>query len=103
LKSEKTAKAWLDGWFVYYNFLTPHLSLKGKIAAEACGINLNIKNGWEDLIREATYHQTKLTRYVFTEAGTSSIILILIFTNNKLTEPFSEKHVTGFNQVREKK
>ncbi len=44
LKSEETAKIWLDGWFVYYNFLRPHLSLKGKTHAEACGIDLNIEN-----------------------------------------------------------
>jgi len=44
---------WLDGWFVYYNFLKPYLSLKGKTSAEACGINLKIKNSWEDLIKEA--------------------------------------------------
>lgn len=64
LKSEETAKIWLDGWFVYYNFLRPHLSLKGKTPAEACGIDLKIENGWEGLIREATYYQTKLTRFV---------------------------------------
>jgi len=29
--------------------------------AEVCGIDLKIENGWEDLIRKATYHQTKLT------------------------------------------
>jgi len=43
LKSEETAKVWLDGWFVYYNFLRPHLSLKGKTPAEACGIDWNIE------------------------------------------------------------
>ena len=68
LKSEETAKIWLDGWFVYYNFLRPHLSLKGKTPAEACGINLKIENGWKDLIREATFYQTKLTRFVSDDA-----------------------------------
>jgi len=67
LKSEETAKIWLDGWFVYYNFLRPHLSLKGKTPAEACGIDLNIENDWEDLIKKATYYQTKLTRFVSSE------------------------------------
>ena len=65
LKSEETAKIWLGGWFVYYNF--SYLSLKGKTPAEACGIDLN--NDWEDLIREATYHQTKLTRFISDEAN----------------------------------
>jgi len=70
LKSEETAKVWLDGWFVYYNFLRPHLNLKGKTPAEACRFDLNIENGWEDLIREATYYQTKLTKFVSNEAET---------------------------------
>lgn len=70
LKSEETAKVWLDGWFVYYNFLRPHLSLKGKTPAEACGIDLKIENGWEDLIREAIYHQTRLTRFASKKAET---------------------------------
>jgi len=44
--------------------------LKGKTPAEACGIDLKIENGWEDLIKEATYHQTMLTRFVSNEAKT---------------------------------
>ena len=72
LKSEETAKIWLDGWFVYYNFLRPHLSLKGKTSTEAYRVNLKIENGREDLIREATYHQTKLTKFVSNEAKTQT-------------------------------
>lgn len=40
------------------------MSLKGKTPAEAYGINLKIENSWEDLIREATYYQTKLIGFV---------------------------------------
>jgi len=36
----------------------------GKTPAEACGIDLKIEKSWKDLIREAIYHQTKLTRFV---------------------------------------
>jgi hypothetical protein len=43
--------------------------------AEACRINLKIENGWEDLIREATYDQNKLTRFTFNKANT----IIFIF------------------------
>jgi len=44
LKSEKTAKIWLYGWFDYYNLLKYHLSLKGKTSFEACGIDLKVEN-----------------------------------------------------------
>ncbi|OYT31991.1 MAG: hypothetical protein B6U94_01130 [Thermofilum sp. ex4484_79] len=69
LKSGETAKIWLDCWFVYYNLLRSHLCLRGKTPAEACGIDLNIENSWEDLVREATYHQTKLTGFISDEAN----------------------------------
>jgi transposase InsO family protein len=36
----------LKGWFVHYNFLRPHSSLKGKTPAEAAGIKLDITNRW---------------------------------------------------------
>jgi len=67
LKSEETAKIWLNCWFIYYNLLRSHLSLKGRTPAEVCGANLKIENGWEDLIRETTYYQTKLTKFIFNE------------------------------------
>jgi len=40
LKSEKTAKIWMVRYFI-----RPHLSLKGKTPAEACGISLKVENG----------------------------------------------------------
>jgi len=40
-----------------------------KTPAEACEIDLNIENSWEDLIREAIYHQTKLTMFISDEAN----------------------------------
>jgi len=32
--------------------------------------------GWEDLIREATYHQTKLTKFCFYGSGDASSIIL---------------------------
>ncbi|OYT50248.1 MAG: hypothetical protein B6U73_04455 [Desulfurococcales archaeon ex4484_204] len=29
---------WLGGWFVYYNFLRPHSSLKGKTPVKLLGL-----------------------------------------------------------------
>lgn len=43
--------------FVHYNFVRPHQSLDGKTPAEAAGINLNINDGWGDLIELATKYQ----------------------------------------------
>jgi hypothetical protein len=92
LKNEETAKIWLDG-FVYYNFLRPHLSLKDRTPAEACGTNLKIGNGWKDLIRKATYYQTKLTRFVSNESEFQIDNFYFHLTTNKLTESNTEKFI----------
>ena len=49
---EKTTSL-LRGWFVYYNFLKPHSSLKGKTPAEMAGITIDVENRWESLIEQA--------------------------------------------------
>jgi transposase InsO family protein len=38
LKSIKTARQFLDGWLVHYNFFRPHMSLDDKTPAEVAGI-----------------------------------------------------------------
>lgn len=50
LDNEKTA--FVDGFQNYYNFLRPHMSLKGKTPAEAAGIDLKLEgNRWKSLIK----------------------------------------------------
>ncbi|GAG59600.1 unnamed protein product [marine sediment metagenome] len=56
----ENAEEMLKGWFVHFNFIRPHQSLNGKTPAEAAGINLNINDGWGDLIELATRYETKL-------------------------------------------
>jgi transposase-like protein len=57
LKHDTTASKWLDGYVVNYNFVKPHLALKGKTPAQAAG--LDIKADWGDLIQEAIISKTK--------------------------------------------
>ncbi|HEY4712383.1 MAG TPA: IS6 family transposase [Dehalococcoidia bacterium] len=51
LKTMKTAKLFLDGWLVHYNFFRPHMSLKDKTPAEAAGIKCPLHN-WRDVVEQ---------------------------------------------------
>jgi len=58
LKDEETVRTLLtEGWFVHYNFVRPHQSLKGKTPAQASGIGM--ENNWHTLIIEATRNEAK--------------------------------------------
>ncbi|MCL4519320.1 MAG: IS6 family transposase [Thaumarchaeota archaeon] len=54
-KNHDSAKLILDGYTVYYNYVRPHMSLKGKTPAQASGIEVK---GWRQLIENATQTET---------------------------------------------
>lgn len=57
LKHDNTAQKWLDGYVVNYNFVKPHIALKGRTPAQAAG--LQTKADWGNLIQDATKSKTK--------------------------------------------
>lgn len=57
LKHDETAKRWLDGYVVNYNFVKPHIALGGKTPAQAAGIEA--RPDWGELIQKATIAKTK--------------------------------------------
>jgi len=56
LKSVDTAQTFLDGWFVFYNFLRSHQSLNGNTPARISGITIEVEN-WKHMIQKATKSQ----------------------------------------------
>jgi transposase-like protein len=54
LKTRKSARLFLDGWLVHYNFLRPHEALKGRYGnltpAEKAGIKFPFRD-WLDIIK----------------------------------------------------
>jgi putative transposase len=50
LKKPDTARHFLEGWLVHYNFFRPHSSLNGKTPAEKAGVKFQYKD-WLALIR----------------------------------------------------
>lgn len=51
LRTMATAKRFLDGWLVHYNYFRPHMSLKDKTPAEAAGIKSSLHN-WKDVVNQ---------------------------------------------------
>jgi putative transposase len=57
LKSLESSKAILDGYVVYYNYIRPHQSLKGKTPAKEAGIQA--PSNWKGLIEKAIQSESR--------------------------------------------
>jgi putative transposase len=53
LKKPETAKKFIKGWLINYNYFRPHISLKGRTPAQRAGVILPV-NDWLDVVREPT-------------------------------------------------
>jgi transposase-like protein len=56
LHTPKSARFFMDGWLVHYNFFRPHMSLKNRTPAQMAGIRFPFRN-WKD-ITEQPYEVT---------------------------------------------
>jgi hypothetical protein len=56
---KKTDSAFIEGQRIYYDYLRPHIALKGKTPAQAAGIELGLTgNKWEAIIKKARLNQS---------------------------------------------
>jgi len=56
LHTLQSARLFMDGWLVHYNYFRPHMSLKDMTPAMVAGIRFPFRN-WKD-ITEQPYHKT---------------------------------------------
>lgn len=56
LHTLESARLFMDGWLVHYNFFRPHMSLRDRTPASVAGIQFPFRN-WKD-ITEQPYHKT---------------------------------------------
>jgi len=56
LHTVESARLFMDGWLVHYNFFRPHMSLKDMTPAQVAGIRFPFRN-WKD-ITEQPYERT---------------------------------------------
>lgn len=54
LDNDETARTFVEGFRIYYNFIRPHMALNGLTPAEKAGINLQLgQNKWLSLIKQS--------------------------------------------------
>lgn len=56
LRSMESARKYLDGWLVHYNFFRPHMSLNDQTPASVAGIKFPLRN-WKGVC-EQPYEKT---------------------------------------------
>jgi transposase-like protein len=56
LHTLESARLFMDGWLVHYNFFRPHMSLKDQTPAQVAGIRFPFRN-WKD-VTEQPYEKT---------------------------------------------
>lgn len=56
LHTLESARLFMDGWLVHYNFFRPHMSLKDRTPAQVAGIKFPFRN-WKD-VTEQPYEKT---------------------------------------------
>jgi putative transposase len=56
LHTVESARLFMDGWLVHYNFFRPHMSLKDRTPASVAGIKFPFRN-WKDIV-ERPYEKT---------------------------------------------
>jgi transposase-like protein len=58
IDNEDSAKVFIDGFRVYYNYIRPHKGLNGRTPAQEAGIDLDLgRNRWMGLIKKGIEHQ----------------------------------------------
>lgn len=51
LHSIESARQFLDGWLIHYNFFRPHMSLRDRTPADVAGIKFPFRN-WKEVIEQ---------------------------------------------------
>ncbi|MBI3744527.1 MAG: IS6 family transposase [Chloroflexi bacterium] len=54
LKKRETARLFLGGWLIYYNYFRPHEALRNKTPGEVARVSFPYR-GWADVVRSETF------------------------------------------------
>ena len=63
LHTVESARLFMDGWLVHYNFFRPHMSLKDRTPAQVAGIRFPFRN-WKDVTEQPYEVTARIPEYV---------------------------------------
>ena len=59
LHTPESARLFIDGWLVHYNYLRPHMSLNDRTPASVAGIKFPFRN-WKDITEQPFEKTTRI-------------------------------------------
>jgi putative transposase len=92
LHSVESARKYLDGWLVHYNFFRPHMNLNDITPARAAGINFPFRN-WKDIC-EQPFEVTSRIPVVISDKSKRKVIKHKI-VSRKCSHKKSESGLAG--------
>jgi hypothetical protein len=95
LHTVESARLFLDGWLVHYNFFRPHMSLRDRTPAQVAGIRFPLRN-WKD-VTEQPYHITARIPVVKPKAKTRKRV---VKAKRRKTKGKSRATVPSLSQAR---
>jgi transposase-like protein len=63
LHTVESARLFMDGWLVHYNFFRPHMSLRDRTPAQVAGIRFPFRN-WKDVTEQPYEVTARIPEYV---------------------------------------
>jgi len=63
LHTVESARLFMDGWLVHYNFFRPHMSLRDRTPAQVAGITFPFRN-WKDVTEQPYEVTARIPEYV---------------------------------------
>ena len=105
LHTVESARKYLDGWLVHYNFFRPHMSLKDRTPASVAGIRFPFHN-WKDITEQPYEKTARILVKAYTPVPKGAIIprtackVIKCKKTVKREIHTREKPITSLSQVR---
>jgi putative transposase len=104
LHTVESARKYLDGWLVHYNFFRPHMSLKDSTPARVASIQFPFRN-WKDVVEqpfEVTARIPMMEARILPDDAPVAKAVRKVVKHRRLAKRKREKTMTTVSQIRAK-